>query len=484
MNLNRFRWLCALTICATWFGLACAADERPNLVIIMCDDLGYSDVGFNGAEDILTPELDRLARHGVICTSGYVAHPFCGPSRMGLMSGRYPHTFGAPFNLPNSGQGIEEYNAHGIDVDEQLISTTLNKAGYFTGAIGKWHMGIKQPYHPNTRGFDEYYGFLGGGHKYFPEQYQPIYDRQRKSGKEHINEYLKPLEYNGKEVRETEYITDALSREAAKFVRKAAQRDQPFFLYLAYNAPHSPLEATTEDLAKYAHIKDHKRRTYAAMVHAVDRGVGQLVQALKETKRFENTLVVFLSDNGGKLSLGATNRPLREGKGSTHEGGYRVPMFFHWPAALRPGQQFDHPVSALDLYPTFASLGKAEIPADKKLDGKDIWQDLVSGREPQREGPIYALRHRKGFSDVGARRGEWKVCRTYNSNWKLFNIVNDIGEQNDLSGQHPKLLREMVMEVEQWSESHTEPLWFYTLKEQKEWEEQGMPKFEHTFQVD
>ena len=259
------------------------ASDRPNILVILCDDLGYADVGFNGSRDIRTPNLDRLAHNGMKFTSAYVVHPFCGPSRMALMTGRYPHLIGAPFNLPNSADSIERYNRQGVPVSEPLISSTLKSAGYFTGAIGKWHMGIDPQFHPNNRGFDEFYGFLGGGHDYFPDRFQPAYERQRKLGKLPINEYLLPLEHNSQEVDETDYITDALSREAVTFVTTAATKDTPFFLYLAYNAPHSPLQAKEEDMAFYANIKDNKRGTYAGMVHAVDRGVGQVVEALNAT---------------------------------------------------------------------------------------------------------------------------------------------------------------------------------------------------------
>ncbi len=381
--------------------LATAGPPRPNIVVILCDDLGYSDVGFNGATDIRTPRLDSLAEGGTICTSGYVPHPFCGPSRMGLFTGRYPHTFGTPFNLPNSGLGIEEYNRQGVPVDETLISTVLQGAGYYTGAVGKWHMGIDTPYHPNTRGFDEFYGFLGGGHMYFPEKYEAIYQRQFRMKKGNINEYVLPLEHNDAAVPETEYLTDALSREAIRFLEKAAGKDQPFFLYVAYNAPHTPLEAKQDDLQEYANIADEKRRTYAAMVHAIDRGVGRLIATLKATGQWNNTLIVFFSDNGGKISASATNRPLRDGKGSTYEGGYRVPMFFHWPGQVPSGVRYDHPVTALDFYPTFVALAGAAIPPGKQLDGVNIWDALLAGHDPRAGRMIYALRHRDGYSDVG-----------------------------------------------------------------------------------
>ena len=455
--------------------------DRPNFIIILCDDLGYADVGFNNSEDIRTPQLDRLAHGGMIFTSGYVAHPFCGPSRMSLMAGRYSHEFGGPFNLPISSDGPEEYYKHGIPESEKLISNELQDAGYFTGAIGKWHMGMTGPYHPNNRGFDEYYGFLGGGHRYFPSQFMPAYKRRLAAGDEVINEYLIPLEHNGEQVDEKEYITDALSREAVNFVHLADRQDKPFFLYLAYNAPHSPLEAKEEDLALYSHISDQKRRIYAAMVHAVDRGVGRLVEALEETGAYENTLIVFFSDNGGKESLGADNGPLLEGKGSTAEGGIRVPMFFHYPARLEAGQVYRHPVTALDLYPTFAALARAEISEDKILSGKNIWPALQSGRAARPGEMIYALRHRKGFHDVGGRIDRWKIHRLYQGPWKLFNIEEDIGETQDLSNQYPEQVESMVARLEQWSRTHTEPKWFHIRQEGREWHEADMPRFDETF---
>lgn len=464
-------------------GLVNADAPRPNIVLVLCDDLGYSDVGFNGATDIRTPEMDKLADEGTIFTSAYVVHPFCGPSRMGLMAGRYPHEFGAPFNLPNCGLGIEEWNHEGIDVKETLMSTVLQDAGYYTGAFGKWHMGIDPQFHPNKRGFDEYYGFLGGGHSYFPDDFAPKYERQKKSGTKWINEYFLPLQYNGIEVEETEYITDALSREAVKFVHKAAKKDQPFFIYLAYNAPHSPLEAKEEDLALYTNIKDKKRKAYAAMVHAVDRGVGELVDALKSTGAYKNTLIIFLSDNGGKLSLGATNRPLTEGKGSTKEGGFRVPMFFHWPDNVPAGTRYDHPVSALDFYPTFAALAGAKIPSGKDIDGKNIWNALLTGESARKGGMIFAVRHRQGLSDVGARRDQWKVVRQSNGPWRLYDVDSDLSEKRDLSANYPELIESMVSQVEKWSHSHTQPKWFYIREESENWKADKMPRYEETFSI-
>ncbi|WP_442505137.1 sulfatase-like hydrolase/transferase [Novipirellula sp. SH528] len=456
---------------------------RPNIVVILCDDLGYADVGFNGAKDIQTPALDRLAHDGTIFTSAYVTHPFCGPSRMGLMAGRYPHEFGAPFNLPNAGLGIEEYNRQGISVDETLISTVLQGAGYYTGVMGKWHLGIDSQFHPNNRGFDDFYGFLGGGHDYFPEKYTATYERQKKAGKTVFNDYVLPLEHNGKEVNETEYMTDALSREGVRFVNDAAKKDQPFFLYLSYNAPHTPLQAKEEDLAKYAGIDDEKRRTYAAMVHAVDRGVGEVVKALEQTDELNNTLIVFLSDNGGKEGAGSDNTPLNKGKGSVYEGGFRVPMFFHWPSVVPAGKRFEHPVSTLDFYPTFARLAGATVPTDKELDGKDIWQDFLADRSSRTGQPIFAMRHYAEFSNVGIRQDQWKAC-CIGKHWTLFNINEDISETKDLSRSYPEVLQNMISAAEKWSHGHTQPLWFYTAKEGEKWTENEMPNPEAIFGKD
>ncbi|MGB5668763.1 MAG: sulfatase-like hydrolase/transferase [Maribacter sp.] len=455
--------------------------ERPNILVILCDDLGYADVGFNGAQDITTPALDQLANNGTIFTSGYVAHPFCGPSRAGLMTGRYPHKFGSQFNLPmNSGELLGE----GIPLEETFISKVLQESGYYTGIVGKWHLGAVPDYHPNKRGFDDFYGFLGGGHSYFPSEFNPQFEEQIQAGNKLINDYLKPLEYNGKEVRETEYITDALSREAVRFVNNASKKDQPFFLYLAYNAPHSPMEAKEEDLNKFMHIKDKKRRTYAAMVYAVDRGINDIVNSLKENKEFDNTLIVFLSDNGGKLKFGSNNAPLSGEKGDTNEGGYRVPMFFHWPKNVPAGKRSDHPVSALDFYPTFAHLGGVEIPATMQLDGKNIWDHLVTGKSTRDGEMIFAMRHREGYTDVGARKDNWKILKTQQNPWKLYDLEKDISETNDLSAQHPQLLKEMVLKAEEWSKTHTEPRWFDPEELSIIWEEKSMSKFEETFKIE
>lgn len=472
--------LCALSAVPATF--AATPASRPNILVIMCDDLGYSDVGFNGAQDIRTPNLDKLANAGAVCTSAYVAHPFCGPSRMGLLSGRYPHTYGGPYNLPNTSMALEEYDQLGIPKSEILISTVLKDAGYYTGAIGKWHLGIAADYHPNVRGFDDYYGFLGGGHNYFPEQYAEAHANQINKGTKYLNEYLVPLDYNGKQLFGDKYLTDQFSDHAVQFIQTAAlKKTEPFFLYLAYNAPHSPMQAKVEDMAKFKDIANQKRQTYAAMVYAVDRGVEQIVNTLKQTGQYDNTLIIFLSDNGGKPDQGACNAPLRGHKGDTFEGGFRVPMFFHWPKEI-PAQKFDFPVTSLDFYPTFAALGGATIPTGKQLDGKDILANLAKGTNPRKGEMIYSLRHRGGFTDVSARSDDWKVVRFGNQPWRLFNISEDISETTDLAKQYPERVAQMVKAAEKWNRGNTIPQWFDSPLARDKWFDSDMPHYDQTFE--
>ncbi|KZS38824.1 sulfatase [Aquimarina aggregata] len=457
--------------------------KRPNILLVLCDDLGYADVGFNGSKDIKTPALDALALTGTKLTSAYVPHPFCGPSRAGIMTGRYAHTIGAQFNLPPNSETISK----GIDVGETFMSKVLQESGYSTGLVGKWHLGAVDKYHPNNRGFDDFYGFLGGGHNYHPADYKAKYAVAKAKGTKVIWDYLSPLEHNGKEVvDDNEYLTDVLSNQGVRFIQEYSKKDAPFFLFMSYNAPHTPLEAKKEDLEMFSNIEDKNRRTYAAMVHAVDRGVGKMVEALKTTGEYENTLIIFFSDNGGKLSKGANNFPLKEGKGSVYEGGFRIPMFFHWPGKVASGMIYNYPVSALDLYPTLTALANAnsKIPADKVLTGKNIWDGFLMNKEVKQGDYIFTMRHRTGFSDVGVRSGKWKAVKANDQKWELFNIEEDIEESNDISANHPKILKKLILEAEAWSKTHIQPKWWHNKKTGEEWTKDKMPHFEKTFSID
>lgn len=451
--------------------------KRPNILVVLCDDLGYADVGFNGSPDIRTPNLDKLANKGMTFSSAYVSHPFCGPSRASLMTGRYAQNIGTPYNIwENDGR-----NDTGVPTSETFISKVLQDAGYFTAAVGKWHLGFSERFQPQQRGFDEFYGFLGGGHDYFPEKFRAKFQKQKESGRPHIAEYVKPLMHNNAEVVENEYITDALSRETVRIIKEAANKENPFFIYLAYNAPHVPLEAKEEDMAQFPEIENEDRRKFAGMVYAVDRGVGNIVEALKETNSLDNTLIVFLSDNGGNHDRGANNSPLQGRKGDAWEGGFRTPMFFHYPAKIKAGSTFDIPVTSLDFYPTFLGLAETPVPQGKMLDGTDIMDDILEGKKELQNRPIFVCRYRNGFFDAGTRMGEWKLTRMKNQDWQLFKINEDLGETKDVSAEFPEKKKEIMDAMYEWTKGHVQPLWCYTPEDVEMWETGVLPNYEKAF---
>ncbi|QBG45938.1 sulfatase [Verrucomicrobia bacterium S94] len=468
--------------------------SRPNILLILADDLGYADVGFNhpysgpnknnaynGTAQVSTPELDRLAGAGAVFTSAYVVHPFCGPSRMGLFSGRYPHDFGGPFNLPDDNSGY--YSDQGISTNEVLLSSMLQEAGYYTGLMGKWHLGQDSEYHPNNRGFDEFYGFLGGGIVYWGPYQAGGWD------------YLRYPQYNG--VADTslgsdDHITDVLTGKGIDFIEQAAATEDPFFLVMSYNAPHSIMvdgrndrdQAKAEDLAVFADVPDRYRRNLLGLIRGMDRCVGQLVQTLKNTGQYDNTLIVFLSDNGGRFDqVGGwgDNGVLRGRKGDVTEGGFRVPMFMHWPNMIPAGVTYDFPVTALDFYPTFARLAETEVPAGQEVAGKDLWNALMVAEDARPGEPIYTVTYSTTAASVGIRQDQWKALKLGNNNWVLYDVVNDISETIDISEANTVILSNLVSEGESWSSSHVQPLWWNNPSQETDWKNNGMPHYETVF---
>ncbi len=365
------------------FGTIAAAEgqaTRPNILVIVGDDMGYADVGFHGVKDIPTPNLDALAASGVRFTNGYVSGPYCSPTRAGLMTGRYQTRFGHEFNSGGAGGGLP--------LTEKTLPDRLKAAGYHTGMVGKWHLGSKPAMHPQQRGFEEFFGFLGGAHSYFSA-----------AG---ILRGTDP-------VKELDYTTDAFGREAVAFIEKS--KDSPWFLYLSFNAVHTPMHATDDRLAKFPDIADKQRRTYDAMMLAMDDAIGRVRQKIDALGLAQNTLVTFISDNGGPTMVGVTvngsrNEPLRGSKRTTLEGGIRVPFVVSWPGRIKPGV-YDKLAIQLDLHATVLAAAGVDLKPDWKLEGVNLLPFLsreISG------APHHALYWRFG-EQMAIRNGEWKLVR-------------------------------------------------------------------------
>ena len=480
---------------------------RPNIILIFVDDLGYTDVGFNRDTNFIpeygiipTPELDDLASAGIVAKNAHVAHPFCGPSRAALMTGVYPHRICAQYNLPNDLNSV-----FGVTTNEQFFSKVLQDNSYNTAAIGKWHLGVGPQFTPNNRGFDYFFGMIGGGHEYFESSYEPQWIA---NGGTTTNEYRVPLlrdttYVTPDEFENDEYLTDILTEEAVNYINTNAASSDPFFIYLAYNAPHTPLQAPAADIAQFkldnpnfetlvANSPDilnasipndwtgtpqgyrdflvEKRIIYATMVAIMDKGIGLVKDAVDANGITDNTLIIFMSDNGGKLrDKGAVNYPLSGEKGNIEEGGHRVPLLFNWPNTLPAGTTYDYLVSSLDLYPSFLDLAGASIPAGKLLEGKKIIDDLITNNDARSGESIYVMRPYFGYHNGAVMHGNYKISKKGNNSstaaWKLYDIINDPGEQNNIRGTLPNgeevvdsLLQQAIVWVSDFED--VIPCWF------------------------
>ena len=423
--------------------------EKPNMIVIMCDDLGYADVGFNGCQDIPTPHIDSIARNGVRCTNGYVAYSVCGPSRAGFMTARYPQRFGFERNPQYQPQDPDM----GLTREEKTIAELLRPAGYHSGIIGKWHLGAHIPTsHPMKRGFDEFYGHLGGGHVYFPEK---LTIRRSQDAKGESESYRTWLMKNFEPVPPRKYLTDDFSDEAVSFVER--NRDWPFFLFLSYNAPHTPLEATEKYLNRFSDIQDPKRKTYAAMVSAVDDGVGRVLKEVRRHGLEEKTIICFLSDNGGPTSKNASrNNPLRGDKGDAWEGGFRVPFALQWKGRLPEGRVYDKPVSALDLGGTVVALSGAEVPKGKPLDGVNLIPYLTGENKGAPHEAIYLRQFDRNRFAV--RQGNEKILIPWKGGKaQLYDLGKDLGESTDLADRFPDKVEHLNRLRIQWNRQLREP---------------------------
>ncbi len=445
MNKN-LALLCSLSAVAFGTQLATAASaDRPNIIVFLADDMGYADTGFTGVKDINTPNLDALAADGVVFTQGYANHSYSGPSRAALLSGRYQHRFGFETNPAYDTAN----DLMGISPDEKLFPERLQEAGYKTAGFGKWHLGAAFPFNPNNRGFDYFYGFLGGAHDYFKV------DSRVSSSKAQ----LLPLVRNDEPATFEGYLTTALSEDAVKYVEQNIEGEEPIFMYVAYNAPHQPLQAPREDIARYSHIEDKKRRTYAAMVDVMDRGIGEIVTALKEAGEYENTLIFFLSDNGGPLNSeknpyygnSSCNYPYRSGKGYMYEGGIHVPFMACWPAKFAAGTRVDYPVIAIDISRTAVEAGGGDAIDGNEMEGVNL-VPYVTGEN--KDAPHDVIFWRGGDSAMAAIDSEGNKYLRLGSEIYLYDLSNDVSESVNLIEKNPKMAKKLLEKWDKWNESN------------------------------
>lgn len=421
-----------------------SADKRPNVIVILVDDMGYSDLGCQGGDLVPTPHIDSLAKNGVRCTNAYTSGCVCAPTRAGLMTGRYQHRFGLEFN-PQPGSDAGE---NGMPPSEVTLPELMQGAGYATGMVGKWHLGGREGQRPPEQGFQEFFGFLEGAHRFTPD---PTFVEGTSLFVPFQAGIRRGLEY----VRETEYLTDALGREALSFIDRHAE--EPFFLYLPFNAVHSPLDATDSLRARVDGIGPPKRREYAALLVSLDDNVGRVLTKLREKRLTDKTLIFFLSDNGGAPQPynETNNLPLRGKKGELLEGGIRVPFLAQWEGVIPAGRTVEQPVIQLDILTTAVTAAGGTLPADRTIDGKDILP-LLSGRS---SAPAHEALFWRYGDPKAVREGNWKLLKTLDEPSQLYDLAADIGETKDLAAKHPDVVQRLEERLAEWEGTLAKPMW-------------------------
>lgn len=466
--------------------------RRPNVIVIVADDLGYGDLSSYGSQVIRTPHLDGLARDGVRFTEGYVTHPVCAPSRAAILTGRYQQRFGFEFNP------VGRDRRGGVARSEAFIGDVMRKAGYRTGMVGKWHIGQAEGYHPLDRGFDEFFGVTGGATSYLLKlspgdevhtppgseastrvsAVDPLPPDATPDERLAFARKVAPISRGRAPVEVREYLTDAFTDEAVRFIGE--NRDRPFFLYLAYNAPHTPLQASAKYVARYRHVEDKGTRVYAAMVSALDDGVGRIRAKLRAEGLDRDTLIVFVSDNGcASYILGAcSNAPLSGHKGSHLEGGVRVPYIVAWPGRIPGGQVQAQAVSSLDILPTAAGAAGTSPPPG--ADGVDLTPYLATRAAPPsrafywRAGPNYAVRDgrwklwfaNRAPAGAAASRGSTITpdgtparISPLGQHDMLYDLVADLEESRNLAAKEPQVVAELKGKIRAWDAGNVPPQW-------------------------
>ncbi len=461
--------------------LAAAMAAPPNIVVLVADDLGYGELSCQNPDtDVPTPHIDAIAERGVRFTDGYVTAPFCAASRAGFLTGRYQTRFGFEFNP--IGARNEDPDAGLPETETTLAEILKDEAGYTTALIGKWHLGGNAHFHPIRRGFDTFFGFLHEGHYFVPPPYEGHITWLRRktlplgsSGDRWISRdgrtiYSAHMGHNepaydadnpvyraGQPMAESGNLTDAFTREAIAFIEQNA--DRPFFLYLPYNAVHSPLQGRDDYMEKFSHIGDIQRRIFAAMLAHLDDSVGAVLDSLRKAGLEENSLVFFFSDNGGPTAeLTSSNLPLRGGKGSLHEGGIRVPFLAQWPGTLPTGLVYEQPILSLDIFATAIARAGIDPPKHRPLDGVDLLPYLTGEAEGAPHDELFWRVGNKG----ALRVGDWKLVRNpargEGNDWQLHRLDRDIAETTDLAGREPEKLRELIGLWESRNAEMIEPL--------------------------
>ncbi|MFA6546676.1 MAG: sulfatase-like hydrolase/transferase, partial [Limisphaerales bacterium] len=430
------------------WGTRDSSARPPNILLLVADDLGYGELSCQGNPQIPTPHIDSLANNGVRFTSGYVTAPVCSPSRAGFLTGRFQSRFGHELNAIGKQNLDPEI---GLPLTERTLADHLKAAGYATGLVGKWHLGATGKFQPQRRGFDEFFGFLHEGHHYVPPPYRGVYSRYRTT--EPPYDADNPLLNGGHEITETNYLTDAFTREAVAFIGQ--HRAQPWFLYVPYNAVHSPMQAKLADVERFAGITNAHRAIFAAMLHALDESVGAILRQLRERDLERDTLVFFLSDNGGPTAeLTSGNLPLNGGKGSLLEGGIRIPFLAQWKGRIPAGKVYAPAVSSLDIVPTALAAAGLDA-AGKNIEGADLLP-FLTGTKPG--VPHEALFWRMG-EQRAARVGRWKFLQRGAGAPRLFDLDADISESHDLATARPDVLKTLQRAHAGWDSKNVPPRW-------------------------
>ncbi len=448
------------TLGNTW-SVKAQSVTRPNIVVIMVDDLGYADVGYNGCTDIPTPNVDKLAESGAIFSSGYVTGPMCGPSRAGFITGRMQSSFGW-YGNPGAPLDPEQ----GLPASIKTVAAYMQEQGYVTGGVGKWHMGTAPHQHPNVMGYTDWYGFLSGGHLYYPldhPSYNGKYTDTPKPWGMRDMHHTMPIIHNYEPVKWDQYLTHELTDQGIAFIEK--YHDKPFFLFMSYNAPHEYMEAPEETIAMFSPkdmtaipgVKPEIRSIYAAMTYEFDRGVGKLMETLDRLNLKENTIVWFLSDNGG-MRRTSDNRPLRGAKWDSYEGGLRVPFAVSWPGHIKSSTVLDAPITTLDIGATSVALAGGNL-SKTNLDGVDI-TSYITGQSLEAPHKELFWRIGRSFDEESGvlRIGDYKLIVQKDS-VQLFNLKEDLSETTDLSKSQPERVQRMLSRWKTLNQSSMPPLW-------------------------